>query len=82
MYKQTIVIWDEVEASLKFFKLQGDYSHLDRVYVNSDAPEEKIAELLELVYDENLEKFIVDIHENFDFEVNSDVKVIVAGFYP
>ncbi len=77
----TIIIYDQFgEDDIQFNVLEGDYSHLDRVFVNST--HEKADELYELIFDfdgnykvEKLPKFPLEL-------VTPDTKVIVAGFIP
>lgn len=83
---KTVLIWDQIgEAPLHFIVLDGDYRHLDGIYINSSGSEEderKQDELSDLIYDSDgnhrqkwLDKFPVDV-------VGDGVVVIVAGFLP
>jgi hypothetical protein len=79
---KTIVIWDELEANLEFFVVDGDVSHLDGVYINhAGAKPELIDELSDLVYDQEgnpLVEFLVE----FPTDIKNNFKVITAGFLP
>lgn len=50
---KTIVIWNQIDAELKYFVIEGDYSDLDDVYINAlTCNDEKQDRLTELVYGE------------------------------
>ena len=34
MERKTVVIYDQLDAGIKFFVLNGDYRHLNNVYIN------------------------------------------------
>jgi len=81
---KTVVIWDTMEADIKFFVLEGDYRHLDQVYLNScgeDQIEEKQDELNDvLAYDEH-GRPKVKMLDSFPLEEKPDF-VVVCGFIP
>lgn len=75
---KTVFIYDE--ELVKFFILEGDYRHLDGVYLNSVQDIKKQEELDNLIYSENggekvtiLEKFPIE-------EVIHGAYVITVGF--
>ena len=78
---QTIFIWDTLlEYPVRFFCLDGDYTHLDRVYINAASGDDaKIDELDSLVYDEDGEYRVEMLDE---WPVLNDYKVVVVGFLP
>lgn len=47
---KTLVLFEEVPVKSFFFVLEGDYRHLNNVYINAGHNEEKAAELNALVY--------------------------------
>jgi hypothetical protein len=54
---KTIVIWESFDAAAQFFVLNGDYSHLDGVYINAaDGDLDLQDELSEIVYRSNEEQ--------------------------
>ena len=74
---KTIVIWDDYAAGpIRFFVLEGDYSHLDRVYINSTDDDEKQEELMEVSTAPGLGMPMLD---NFPLPLEPDDIVIVAG---
>lgn len=77
----TIIIWDECgQCPITFIVVEGDYSHLDRIYIN--ACEVDSDELYTLMYDEfeDLKQTRLD---TFPIEaVTKDTKIIVCGFIP
>jgi hypothetical protein len=87
------MIYDQLDAELKFFVLDGDYTHLDGVYVNSYSEKDTKAhrrkrdalqgELTKLVYEEDLGTFKHEVHLKFPTpNVLNGAAVIVAGFLP
>jgi hypothetical protein len=81
---KTVIIWDQLEAGIDFVIIEGDYRHLDRMYINHpDHPEEKIDELSKLMYDQTTWR-LRNVHlKEFPTEiVKSGSAVIVCGFLP
>jgi hypothetical protein len=81
---KTIVIWDQCgQSPIESFVLEGDYTHLNGVYINIAGDQEKQDELDEILsYDDfgrpkvkMLNGFPSDIYEVGDV-------VIVCGFVP
>ena len=83
---KTIVIWDNCgQSPITFFVVEGDYRHLDGVYINSDdATNEQLDALNALIYQPNESgDYVHDALDRFptDQFQPGDV-VIVAGFLP
>lgn len=83
MMDKTVVIWDSVDADIKFFVVDRDLSHLDRKYVNdADNSEEIDDEISNLMYNAD-GHMCIEITNNFPVEaVRQGAKVIVCGFLP
>lgn len=81
---RTLVIWDNVEGQIKMFWLDGDYGHLNRVYINSGESSGIYQDqLLKLVYDSHGQEKV----QMFDAmpsgeELASASAIIIAGFLP
>ena len=92
MKRKTVIIYDQLDADLKFFVLDGDYRHLNKVYVNQSvegtkkvqkAAEKLQDELTNLVYDPKTGATILPVLTEFPIaEVQNGADVIVAGFLP
>ena len=84
---KTIVIWDCCgEESIRFFIVNGNYSYLDRLYINTYYDDEEGQKLLDelnnLVFNED-GSYKVEMLETFpSHEVTGGAAVIVAGFLP
>jgi hypothetical protein len=80
---KTVVIWDQLDADLKFFVVDGDLGRFDKKYVNSpDISDEEQSELSSLVYGED-GAIKVELRSNFPTEeILQGARVIVAGFLP
>lgn len=81
---KTVLIYDQCgEASIEFYILDGDYQHLDRVYINgAEEEQEKQDELSALLYDNKSQK---KLKARMTFPTNAVIDgaaVIVAGFLP
>jgi len=80
---KTVVIWDQLDADLKFFVVNGDLSWFNRKYLNSfDLSDDEQSELNSLVYEED---GTIRVKFRSDFpteEVVQGARVIVAGFLP
>lgn len=93
--EKTVIIWDELNADIVFFLVDGDHSHLNRVYINTcydDAQassiskegfEKRMDEINILVFDQEKGTYL---HEKLtEFPIDAVIKgarVIVAGFLP
>jgi hypothetical protein len=77
---KTLIIWDEMDGEIEFVLLDGDYSHLNRVYCNAGKDEEKEEELYNLMYNEE-GVFRHKVYAGFP-PLEKDTKIIVAGFVP
>lgn len=90
---KTVVIWDCLEAEIRFFVADGDLSRFDGVYVNSCAPsgmeeveamqfEALTDDLHNVVYDTE-GRYLVEMLPKFPAdEVRAGAIVITAGFLP
>jgi hypothetical protein len=81
MQRKTVIIYDQLDAGIKFLVMDGDFRHLNGVYINSCAPfdateEEEAAwdaergdvkqeELTNLIYDENTSALKVTFLDTF-----------------
>lgn len=77
----TIVIWDIIEDAIRFFNLEGDFTHLNGVYINSAQDQEKQDELNLIVYNEE-GNHRVHMQQDFPYQCfePGKTKVIVCGF--
>jgi len=80
---KTIFIYDQCgQATVSFFVLEGDYRHLNNVYVNSLEDEDKQQEILNLIYNEE-GTVNVEMLQNFPVEeMRQPCYVVVVGFLP
>lgn len=80
---KTVMIFDSCgETELRFYVLEGNYSHLNNVYINSCHDEDLEIELRELLYTETFDEKC-NYSEQFPIEeINQDTVVIVCGFTP
>lgn len=84
---KTIVIWDNIDAAIKYFVLDGDYRKLDKVYIGSADNEKLWTELSEIVYyEDGNEKIEMQDHfpitEILFVEDPSHICVISCGILP
>ena len=81
---QTVVIWDSCDASLRFFVVDRDLSHLHGLYVNCVGnTEAQDLEISMLVYDQESGKQITEMTAEFPVDaVRAGASVIVCGFLP
>jgi len=84
---KTVIIYETFTEALKFYVADGDYSHLDKVFINSiDSDNDKQDELSNLFYDQQTGDFTEFAHsgtEEFPVQAVKDgAIVIVAGFLP
>ncbi len=88
---KTVLIYDQLDSSLKFFVLDGDYSHLNGVYINQYVEDEKAQkatdtkqdELTDLIYVPETGEFKHSALDEFPTQaVREGATVIVAGFLP
>lgn len=91
---KTIVIWDTCgEEDIKFFVVDGDKSHLDRVYINASEPEgiekedwEDLQAELDIVQTlKNPRQMLTDFPGDVlieQIQKGLGIAVIVAGFIP
>jgi hypothetical protein len=79
---QTVMIFDQCgQEQVKFAVLEGDYTHLNGIYINStENEEEKERELMKLLYEKD-GTMLVKLLDFFPVEaVINGGKVIVTGF--
>lgn len=90
---RTVFIFDQCDAGLKFFTLNGDFSHLDKIYINSCGPEnwskkqvreleKKQEELTNLLYQSNGDFKFSTLSEFPMQDVLDGARVVVIGFMP
>jgi uncharacterized membrane protein YheB (UPF0754 family) len=92
MKRKTVIIYDQCEANVTFIVLDGDYRHLNRIYVNQvvgktkkeqKAAEKLQEELCDLIYHPKTGDTLVSLLTEFPLaEVQNGADVIVAGFLP
>lgn len=77
---RTILIWDQCGTEpIKFAVLEGDYSHLNGVYVNSTQATDEECNALNEALGGDTPIAMVD---EFPLPLRADDKVIVAGYLP
>lgn len=83
---KTVFIYDQCgESDISFFVKDGDYSHMNKTYVNSIRADRKIEqELLDMLFDDSGEhvtdtKFLKDFPTE---EVALGALVVIVGFLP
>lgn len=81
---KTVMIYDQLDAALKFLVLDGDYKHLDGIYINASNQDEKLQdELSNLLYDPKDGQDRVTLLTEFPMQaVRDGADVIVTGFLP
>jgi hypothetical protein len=90
---KTVLIFDQCEANVEFFVLEGDYRELDKVYINAykegaTAKEQKANEKLQnklnkLLYHQKTGEYLHPVLHEFPTQaVRDGAEVIVAGFLP
>ncbi len=82
---KTVVVWDQCgQDQVKYAVLDGDYTHLNGVFINdAEGDPEKEDELSAIFYTEDGEDN-ADLQDDFPIDVvkNEECAVITAGFYP
>ena len=80
--RRTAVIWDDLQAKIKFFVFDADLRNLDNVYINQNG-DDKEAALQNLIYDE-ASGYRIEFCDKCDFEavIRQGAFVIVCGFLP
>lgn len=82
---KTVFIFDQQGLEpMQFFVVEGDYTHLDNIYINSEDDENKIDELYNILYYDEHGKFKVNLLDKFPVEQfnSQEDKVVVVGFLP
>lgn len=80
---KTIFIYDEFNAEILFFVKDGDYSHLDKIYLNcydKDVSIDSYNELSDMLYDME-GNMLVDLLDEFP-RVEGEFVVVRVGFIP
>ena len=81
---KTVLIYDQCgEAPVSFLVLEGDYTHYDKVFINSTESDEKLQDKLSrLMYDKD-GQLRHKMRSKFPHAaVRAGAKVIVCGFIP
>ena len=79
MTEKTLFLYDrQGEGKNFFFELEGNYSHLDGVYINGCYDEDLTDELMKLLFDEAGE-FIV---EPLEIPTRDWTYFVKVGFFP
>lgn len=74
---KTAMIYDTQEV-IEFFVFEGDYTHLDDVFINStNSPEQLQQELLSLMYNKDKER--TSSIEKFKEAIKTEAKLIYCG---
>ena len=74
---KTILIYDQLDAELRFYVVPRDVSYLDGTYVNQiENNDVKEVELLDITEQE------VELTKFPEEEMDADTRVIVCGFLP
>lgn len=81
---KTLIIYDQCgQEEIKFYVVQGDYTHLDGIYINSMQDEGLVEELVNLFYDCETGQDLLTPEDSFPLKAVKDgALVIVAGFLP
>ena len=83
LFTMTVVIWDFLDADIKFFVTHEPVCDLDRKYINSvECSDDDSARINNLVYDEE-GNCKVEMTNKFPVEaVRDGAAVVVIGFLP
>jgi len=83
---KTIVIWNKSWYGIQYFVLDGDYSHLNEVYIGSienEAEQDELLQLTDSIPSESfLNRFPKEVFYSEYCETPDQVAVIEAGFIP
>lgn len=82
---KTVIIYDQCgEDAIKFYVVEGDYEHLDGIYVNHSRQPEALRDMLaDLFYDRETGQDLLTAEDSFPINAVKDgAVVIVAGFLP
>lgn len=79
MTQKTVVIWDKVEETIKFFVIDKNLDHLNNKYINSWACSGKEEEeVMNVAFDSKLKQ--IPMSDVFPVEeVKAGAKVVVMG---
>lgn len=83
---KTVIIYDQCgQDEIKFYVLDGDYTHLDGIYINNASQSEALQdELTNLFYDPDTGQELLTPENSFPYSAISrdHAMIIVAGFLP
>lgn len=80
---KTVFIWDEMQGEMKFFVVEGDYRHLNNIYINGSDDDNLVDQLNEVIdYDAEGNPKVIMLTEFPVQDVKDGAFVIVAGFLP
>jgi len=71
---KTVVIYDADYYGVRFVVFDGDYRHLDNVYINVTEDERLLEEVNSLLFDE-------DINDKVEFTKNFPTQAVVDGAF-
>jgi hypothetical protein len=80
--QRTVFIYNE--TTIQFFVVDGDYSHLNNVYINYIGSEDFQNQLIKILFTENEFDHTYKVHFLDDFpveEVINGAKIIKCGYY-
>lgn len=80
---KTAIIYDQFgEKDIEFYVIEGDYSRLDKVYINSyEGDEDLQGELYHLMFNEEGDQILKKASkEEFCKAISKGAKLIVCGF--
>ncbi len=81
---KTCIIFDEIPENTLFYILDGDYSHLNGVFINLvSANKDHQDELCDLIYNEQgyYRQLSCDLQQIRDALLNPENKLIMCGMY-
>lgn len=82
MTKKTVIIYNDTGTHLRFAVVDGDYSHLDGVYINEVFDDYTLQkELSKLIYTSGGQELLTFVDKFPTKAVLDGAEVIVCGFY-
>ena len=80
---KTVVVFDDMRyRGIRFFVLEGDYTHFDGVYINDEDNPFPGSLLHDLLYDYRGNEIVSSTDTLPREEIVNGAKIIVAGFLP
>lgn len=79
---KTLMIWIEFEnpneqpVELKYFVLEGNLRHLNRVFINYNKNTELTEELISIIENDNLQEY--SIHDISDMITSKEINTIIT----